>query len=112
MEFGMLGPLEVREGDREVPLGGPKQRKLVARLLLDRNRVVSLDSLVETLWPDGQPSDPSHQIQVYVSQIRKALWPNVLETQAPGYRLTTDNGQVDLDRFEKLRTAAHGAMAD
>lgn len=113
MEFRMLGPLEVREGSREVRLGGAKQRRLFARLLLDRNRVVSLDSLVETLWPNGLPSDPSHQVQVYVSQIRKALGPHgrALETASPGYRLRTDSDDVDLDRFESLCADARSAVA-
>ena len=112
MEFGILGPLEVREGSREVLLGGPKQRKLFARLLLDRNRVVSVESLMETLWPNGLPSDPSHQIQVYVSQIRKALGPHgaSLETTPPGYRLRTEPDVVDLDRFESLCSDARSAL--
>jgi ABC-type transport system substrate-binding protein/DNA-binding SARP family transcriptional activator len=114
MEFGMLGPLEVREGSNEVVLGGPKQRKLFARLLVDRNRVVSLDSLIETLWPDGVPSDPAHQVQVYVSQIRKALGLHggALETVPPGYRLRTQLQGVDLDRFESLSSDARSALAN
>lgn len=114
MEFGMLGPLEVREGSSQLALGGPKQRKLFARLLLDRNRVVSLDSLIDALWPERVPSDPAHQIQVYVSQIRKALGPNgaALETAPPGYRLRTDPEKVDLDRFEHLCADARAAGAE
>lgn len=114
MEFGMLGPLEVCDGSREVPLGGRKQRKLFARLLVDRNRVVSLDSLVEALWPEELPSDPAHQVQVYVSQIRKALGAGgaALETASPGYRLRIDPADVDLDRFEQLCAEAHAAVAE
>ena len=114
MEFRVLGPLDVSDGATEVRLGGAKQRKLVARLLVDRNRVVSLDSLVETLWPGGLPSDPAHQVQVYVSQIRKALGPHgrALETASPGYRLRTDPDDVDLDRFERLCDDARSAVAD
>ena len=114
MEFRMLGPLEVREGSAEIRLGGAKQRRLLARLLVDRNRVVSLDSLVDALWGDALPSDPAHQVQVYVSQIRKALGPDgaALETAPPGYRLRTASQDVDLDRFERLAADARSAVAE
>lgn len=114
IKVGVLGPLEVREGTRAVALRGAKQRKLFARLAVDRNRVVSVDSLVETLWPDRVPSDPAHQVQVYVSEIRKALGRGAaaLETAPPGYRLRTDPEDVDLDQFEILCAEARSAVAE
>src|SRR4051794_10116024 len=73
MDFRILGPLEVSEGDHNVPLGRGRQRSLLAVLLLHANEVVSSDRLIEELWVDGAPATASKSVQVYVSQLRKAL---------------------------------------
>ena len=56
MEFLILGPLEARVGERTLPLGGPKQRALLALLLLHRNEAVSTDRLTDGLWGERPPA--------------------------------------------------------
>ena len=84
MEFRILGPLEVRENGREVPLGGSKQRALLASLLLHANEVVSRDRLIDELWGASPPPTASTALQVYVSQLRKSLGRELIQTQPPG----------------------------
>jgi DNA-binding SARP family transcriptional activator len=117
VEFGVLGPLEVRAGGAVVQLAGARQRALLTILLLNANEVVSVDRLVEELWPGRPPAAPAHTVQVHVSNVRKALAaaaPDAadrLETQPPGYRLRTEHGELDLDRFEALCAGAREALA-
>ncbi len=73
MEFRILGPLEVVDGDRRIPLGGRKRRALLAMLILRRQQVVSVDELIDALWGDDPPKTAEHSVQVYVSELRKAL---------------------------------------
>ncbi len=91
MEFRLLGPLEVRAGDGPLPLGGEKQRALLALLLLNANRVVSRERLIDELWGEEEPPETAvTTIQVYVSRLRKVLANGVLSTQAPGYVLAVE----------------------
>src|SRR5258707_15032006 len=75
-EFGILGPLEVSRSGRAVPLGGPRQRAVLALLLLEANRVVSLDRLAEDLWDGHPPEGGVTTVQIYVSHLRQALEPD------------------------------------
>ena len=106
MDFRILGSLDVRANGDSLPLGGPKQRALLAVLLLSANRVVSRDRLVEGSWP-GQPADAvEHALTVRVSRLRKALDVEGsglrLVTRPPGYLLRVDPDELDLQRFEQL----------
>jgi len=67
MEFRILGPLEVVEGDRQIPLGGRKPRALLAVLILRRRQIVAVDELIEAVWGDDPPKTADHSVQVYVS---------------------------------------------
>jgi DNA-binding SARP family transcriptional activator/class 3 adenylate cyclase len=104
MQFRILGPLEVADGDSVIPLGGAKQRALLAILLLSANEVVSSDRLVDELWGEHSPESGRTALQVRVSQLRKALGPAGarLRTRAPGYVLRVDREQLDVQRFERL----------
>jgi predicted ATPase/DNA-binding SARP family transcriptional activator len=102
MEFRILGPLEVMENGQALELGGQKLRALVAMLLLHANEVVSSDRLIEALWEDEPPETAPKALQVYVSQLRKLLGRERLETKAPGYRLRVQEGELDLERFRRL----------
>ena len=83
LEVRLLGPLEVKRGDDSVALGGLKPRALLAALALEVGRVVSVDRLVEDLWPGRAPETAFHAVQVYVSQLRKVLPASVgIETLA------------------------------
>jgi DNA-binding winged helix-turn-helix (wHTH) protein len=86
MEFRVLGPLEVREGDRLLPLGGAKQRALLAMLVLNANRVVSRDRLIDALWGNEPPETAVQSVQVYVSHLRKLLPSDTLLTRPPASR--------------------------
>lgn len=106
MEFGILGPINAREDGLEVQLGGPKQRALLAVLLLARGDAVSRDRLIDALWGEQPPTTATHTLDAYVSRLRKLLGPNRLTRQGGGYSLRVEPGELDLDRFEEL--AAEG----
>jgi DNA-binding SARP family transcriptional activator len=110
-EFRILGPLEVLAGARPVRLPRGKAGALLARLLLDANRTVSVDALIDALWDEDVPASAVKMVHVYVSQLRKALPDGVLRTQAPGYVLDAAPEALDLDRFTRLRGEGRAALA-
>src|SRR5262245_18872183 len=103
MEFRILGPLEVRDGEEPVAIGGGRQRALLAILLLRPNEAVCNDTLIDELWHGEPPETARKAIQVHVSGLRKVLGEDRIVTQAPGYRLRVEPGELDLDRFESMR---------
>src|ERR687884_1043823 len=109
-EFGLLGPLAVTREGTELQLGGPKQRALLAILLLDANHAVSAERLIDALWGDRPPDTAKNTLQVYVSQLRKLLPEGSLETVAPGYRLAAEPEALDLSRFEELAQQGRAAL--
>ncbi len=102
MEFRILGPLEVVENGRPVDVGGPKQRALLCVLLLEANRVVSTDRLIDALWEESPPETAQKALQVHVSQLRKALGKERVVTRPAGYLLSVEEGELDLERFQPL----------
>jgi DNA-binding SARP family transcriptional activator len=106
VEFRILGSLEVLENGHQVALGGAKQRALLACLLLHANEVVSRDRLIDELWGTSPPETAPTGLQVYVSQLRKALGRDLILTQPPGYLVRVSDGELDLDRFERLVATA------
>ena len=113
LEIRLLGPLEVRDGERVIALPRRQQRALVAALALRAGEVVSTDRLVADLWGDQAPASASGSLQNTVSALRKPalLGREVLLTQSPGYRLAISRDDVDANRFEALLAEAHGAGA-
>jgi DNA-binding SARP family transcriptional activator len=109
VEFRILRPLEVVEHGQTLPLGGLKQRGLLAILLLHANEVVSAERLIDGLWGEKPPPTAAKAVQVYVSKLRKTIGDGLVVTRAPGYLLRVDPGELDLDRFERLVEDAHGA---
>ena len=117
-EFGILGPLEVSRSGRAVPLGGPRQRAVLALLLLEANRVVSLDRLAEDLWAGHPPEGWVTTVQIYVSHLRQALEPGrargaageVLVTRGRGYLLRVERERLDAARFEDGFAAGRAAL--
>jgi DNA-binding SARP family transcriptional activator len=105
-DFRLLGPLEVVVDGNPVQLAAAKPRALLTLLLLNRNRVVPTERLIDELWSDEPPARATKTLQVYVSQLRKALGPDRLVTRSPGYLLRVDPGELDLDRFETLTADA------
>src|ERR1043165_8196907 len=110
MEFKILGPLEVRAGDRDVTCKSSKQRLLLSLLLLNANEVVSSDRLTDLVWGDAPP-ETSKALQMHVSQLRKTLEPGVLVTRAPGYELRVGPRDVDAHRFESAVEEGRGELA-
>src|SRR3954447_15130802 len=109
MEFRILGPLEVQDGRRPLALGGPKQRALLAVLLLHANDVVAVERLVDELWGESPPATVAKSVQGYVSPLRRELGEARLRARAPGYTLRVEPGELDAARFEAL--AAEAATA-
>lgn len=117
LDFGLLGPLQLVVDGVDTPLGTPKQRAVLALLLINRNRAVSTDALTDALWADTPPAGARASLHSYVSNLRKLLAvPDArssLASAPPGYRLTVPAGDCDLDRFVTARTnAAQAAAAD
>ncbi len=111
MRFGILGPFEVADNrGRELALGGRKQRSVLAILLLHAGEVVSSERLIDELWGERAPASAAKIVQVYVSKLRKALGDGLLLTRRSGYVLQTEGVEVDVDRFERLATAARDAL--
>lgn len=109
LQFRLLGPLEVHAQGRAVPIGGPRQRAVLARLLVDAGRVVSTDALVDAVWGDRPPPTALKTLQKYVVELRKAIGPDVLRTQGRGYVVEVEDEQVDARSFESLVNQADGA---
>jgi len=114
MEFRILGPIEVLDDGVPVDLGAPKQRAVLAVLLLHANEVVSADRLVDLVWGEDPPRTAAHSVQIYVSELRKAFGGNgeVIVTRRPGYVLQTGTEAVDARRFERLVGEAISAMGN
>ena len=111
LDLRLLGPFEVSRKGRGVSVGGPKPRALLAALALEPGRVVSVDRLVESLWPGDPPDTAGHAVQVYVSQLRKALGTDTIATRGPGYVLEVDPGCVDVLRFARLASEGRESLA-
>jgi WD40 repeat protein/DNA-binding SARP family transcriptional activator len=115
LEFRILGPLSVRVDGTPVALGGPKQRALLALLLLNANRVVSRDRLVAELFPDQSVNSADHALRNHVSRLRKVFGaaggdePR-LAARAPGYLLRVEPGELDLESFEQLVSEGREAL--
>jgi DNA-binding SARP family transcriptional activator/tetratricopeptide (TPR) repeat protein len=110
MEFRLLGPLEARERGRLVDLGTPRVRTLLAALLLQANRVVTIDELVDRMWGDDPPGNPRRTVQTNVARLRLALGgADVVQTRERGYLIEIDQWQLDLLRFRALVEQAHPA---
>ncbi len=120
IDYRILGSLEVLRAGRQVPLGGAKQRAVLAILLLGANRVVRTDELIDALWTEIPPGKPQTAVQGYISQLRKILDPDhpfeVIITEAAGYRLPAGQDDLDLFRLESRlrrgREALDGGHAD
>src|SRR5215210_1121615 len=102
LDLRILGPLEAH-GDRgPIALGGQKQRALLSLLVLNAGRVVATDRLLDELWGEHPPKTAATSLQNMISNLRKALGAERVETRPPGYRLIVEETETDLGRFERL----------
>lgn len=115
----ILGPLEAWLGDKQVPLGGQRQRSVLACLLLEPGRAVSSDRIADAVWDGHPPAGVQTTLQTYVFHLREALEPTrvkgaasgVISTVPGGYRLEKTAATVDAVRFEELVAAARSSLA-
>ena len=99
MEFVVLGPLEAREDGRRLTLGGPKQRAVLAMLLLDANRPLPRDRLIDGLWGESPPPSAAHTLDDYVSRLRRTLGGARIERGPGGYLIRVEPGELDPDHI-------------
>ncbi|MGO9080416.1 MAG: AfsR/SARP family transcriptional regulator [Streptosporangiaceae bacterium] len=112
MEFGLLGPMVVRDGARQVTVSARRQRVLLAALVLSAGRVVSLDALAEVLWEGQPPAGARGALHSAVWRLRSTLGPSgcgLVDAQPPGYLIRAGDGEVDVRQFDVL--AARGRAA-
>jgi DNA-binding SARP family transcriptional activator len=112
VEVRLLGPVQAVRAGREVPLGGPRQRAVLALLMLEAGRVVPAGRLIEELWRGSPPPGAAVTLRSYVSRLRSALAPEVPVTaRGGGYAIDIGPDQLDASRFERLVAAGHDALA-
>jgi DNA-binding SARP family transcriptional activator len=112
VQVAILGPIEVRDGDRVVPVAGTRLRRLLLRLTVDVGRVVSAQELVDAIWGEELPSDVTGALQTLVSRLRRTLGdPALVEQVVGGYRLTLDRSAVDVHQFSALAGEGQRALS-
>jgi WD40 repeat protein/DNA-binding SARP family transcriptional activator len=111
LEFLVLGPLEVVGDAGVIKLGGRRQRAVLAILLLEANRVVPVEQIADGLYGEAPPATAVAQVRDHVSQLRRLLGQELLETHAPGYLLRVEPNHVDGFRFERMTEEALAALS-
>jgi YVTN family beta-propeller protein len=111
VELAILGPIEVRIDGAAVNLGGPKQRAVLALLLLHANEVVSRDRLIEGVWGERAPATAGRSLDSYVSRLRTLLGADRIGRRPPGYAIRVEPGELDLERFECLLEQGRVSLA-
>ena len=111
--FGVLGPLQMTVDGAAVPLGTPKQRAVLAVLVMNRSRPVAIDSLITAAWEQWPPPEARASLHSYISNLRKLLGDSrsMLVNAPPGYRLAVDDTACDIGRFILEKTAGVQAAA-
>jgi YVTN family beta-propeller protein len=112
MRYGLLGPLEVRDGSGTVSLPQGRQQLLLAVLLLHANETLSRDRLIDALWGEAAPPTAARSLHNLVSGLRKRLGNGALVTQGHGYALRVADGELDLQRFDGLVRRGHAALLE
>lgn len=110
MQFRILGPIQALLDDEPAALGAPKQRGLLALLLVNRRRVVTAEQLIDGLWGEAPPASAVQSLQVYVHGLRRALGADRIETAGRGYRVVVGDEELDLDRFERTLERGRAAL--
>jgi predicted ATPase/DNA-binding SARP family transcriptional activator len=110
MQFLMLGPLEVVEGGSSLPLGPPLRRLLLAVLICQPNQAVTVDRLVDLLWPGRPPRTAAKNVQVHVYQLRKILGADRIRRDTHGYLLRVGPGERDADLFDEATAAGLASL--
>jgi DNA-binding SARP family transcriptional activator/ABC-type branched-subunit amino acid transport system substrate-binding protein len=112
VEFRVLGPLEVTDGGVALTLGGPRQRLVLAYLVLEANRVVPTDHLIDRIWGDEPPDAARGALFAYISRLRKLLGAATIQARPPGYILLAERTEIDALRFADLVAEARRQTID
>jgi predicted ATPase/DNA-binding SARP family transcriptional activator len=112
VEFRLLGALEVASDGAVLPVGGPRQRSLLAFLLLHANEVVTRDALIDALWGESPPAQAQNALQVAIHGLRKVLGAERIETVGDGYRLRVEPVELDLHEFLERHQEAPAAALE
>ncbi|HWO59951.1 MAG TPA: AfsR/SARP family transcriptional regulator [Umezawaea sp.] len=114
MEYRIFGPLEARRDGAVLEISGARQMTVLALLLVEANRIVPIDRLVDGVWNETPPATSRSQIHICISSLRRQLsgGRDLVDTCAPGYRLRVADGELDMHSFEAHVGAAHAAVAD
>jgi DNA-binding SARP family transcriptional activator/ABC-type branched-subunit amino acid transport system substrate-binding protein/DNA-binding beta-propeller fold protein YncE len=111
LDFRILGPFEVHDGNGPRALGGTRQRSVLALLLVHAGEVMSADRLIDALWGERAPADATMALQAHVSRLRRGLEPHaVIATRPPGY-VVDPGSRLDATRFAALHEAGRDALA-
>lgn len=115
LSFRVLGALEVRVDEQRIPISSPRQRNILAKLLLAADRVVSVNSLIESLWNGRPPATGRTQVAICIAALRKQFKAagcdeEIILTTPPGYLLNSTGHRIDAVEFTDHVTAAHTAM--
>jgi DNA-binding SARP family transcriptional activator len=111
MDYRILGPLEARDGERQLPLGGARQRAVLALLLLHGNETLTRDVIVDELWGEDAPPTAAKVLQNCVSALRKELPADTIRTVGAAYGLVLEPDELDRDRFERLLAEGRAALS-
>jgi DNA-binding SARP family transcriptional activator len=106
LELFVLGPLEARTSGRPLALGGPRQRALLARLIVSVGEVVPAQRLIDDVWDAAPPASGANTLHVHIARLRRTLGRAVLKTVPPGYALRVAADRIDARRFETAVTRA------
>jgi predicted ATPase/DNA-binding SARP family transcriptional activator len=115
MELRVLGPLEVIGPEGSITIAAPRQRQVLAALILNANQAVSRDRLLDIVWGEELPSNPDSALRFQISKLRSALGPlrDIVATVQSSYVLRVDEGDIDAVRFvELVRAAEHTVDSD
>jgi DNA-binding SARP family transcriptional activator len=110
MDYRILGPLEAFDRERQLPLGGARQRAVLALLLLHGNETLTRDVIVDELWGESPPPTAAKVLQNCVSALRKELPPDSIRTVGGAYALALETDELDRDRFERLLAEGRAAL--
>ena len=110
MQARILGPFQLEEGGRHIPVGGIRQRAVLVSLLLHANEVVPSEQLLMDLWGEDSPPSAANSLQAAISRLRRALPPGRLITRAPGYALRIFPEELDVSQFEQLVSEGREAL--
>ncbi len=112
MKFRILGPLDLASDAGPFALDAPKQRALLGVLLLHPNETVSSERLIDELWGERPPATATKVLQTYVSQLRRIVGADTIETRPPGYLLRIDEQELDATQFRRLFAEGRRLAAD